>query len=327
MKSRRDFITLVGGAAAAWPMGARAQQQAVPVVGFLDSRSPGDADDIVPAFRAGLNEAGYIEGRDVKIDQRWAEGRYDRLPTLAADLVRRQVAVLLAGGPSAAQAARSATSATPVVFIASPDPVKTGLVASLNRPGGNTTGFFLFSGQLEPKKLELLHEVAPKAQRIGALVNPTNANNEVQSASLSSAARALGLEVIFVRASTAGEIDAAFADFVQQKSEAVFIGNDPFFTDRREQIVTLAARHALPAVYTQRQAALAGGLMSYGSSITDAYHQMGVYTGRILKGVKPANLPVLQPTKFVLAINLKTAKSLGLTVPSTLLVAADEVIE
>jgi putative ABC transport system substrate-binding protein len=323
---RRDFITLVGGAAA-WPVAARAQQSTMPVIGFLDSRSPGEAANTVPAFREGLNEAGYVEGKNVAIEQRWAEGRYDRLPALAAELVNRQVAVLFAGGPSTVAVARTMTATIPIAFISSLDPVKAGLVTSLNRPGGNVTGLYLFSGVLEPKKLELLREIAPKSALIGVLVNPANPNAEIQSESVRVAARALGLQLFFANASSERDIDAAFADIVQQKPGALFVGNDPFFTGRRDQLVALAARHALPAVYTQRESAVAGGLMSYGTSITDAYRQMGVYAGKILKGANPADLPVMQPFKFMLVINLRTARALGLTVPQSLHVAADEVIE
>jgi putative ABC transport system substrate-binding protein len=324
---RREFILAVGGAAAAYPLAARAQQAAMPVIGFLDTRSPGEAASVIVAFGDGLNEVGYTEGRNVAIEYRWAEGRYDRMAGQAADLASRRVAVIFAGGPGAVTAAKTAAPAIPIVFITGQDPVRLGLVASLNRPGGNVTGLHLFSTRLEPKKLELLHEIVPKAAVIGVLMNPTNPSADIQAESLREAARALGLEIHIVDASTESEIDAGFAAMVQRGAGAVLVGNDPFFTGRREQIVPLAARHALPALYSQRESVVAGGLASYGTSITDAYRQMGVYAGRILKGAKPGDLPVVQQTQFLLVINRKTAAALGLEIPPKLLFTADEVIE
>jgi putative ABC transport system substrate-binding protein len=323
---RREFITLAGGMAT-WPLAARAQQAAMPIVGVLDSSSANEYAPFLAAFREGLHEAGFIEGRNVAIEYRWADGRYDRLPSLAAELVRVPVAVLVATGITAAAAAKAATSTVPIVFNTGGDPVRFGLVASLNKPGGNVTGVASLGKVLVAKRFELLRELVPKANAIAFLVNPNNAVAALDTSDAQAAAAALGHKLIIVKASSAGEIDAAFATIAEQRGGGLLQQLDPFLQSRREQLVGLAARYALPAIYERRDFATAGGLMSYGTSLRDALRLVGNYTGRVLKGEKPANLPVQQPVKFELVINLKTAKALRLNVPSTLLTSADEVIE
>jgi ABC-type uncharacterized transport system substrate-binding protein len=325
---RRSFITLIGGAAA-WPLAARAQQPALPVIGFLDSRSPDALTDRLRGFRQGLKDAGYVEGENVIILYRWAENQLDRLPPLGAELVRRQVAVIATtGGTAVVLAAKAVTTAIPIVFLAAEDPVKLGLVASLSRPGGNLTGVNFFNTELAGKMLELLRELVPTATRAAVLINPaTVTTTETVLRDAEAAAGAMGLQIQAVRASTSREIDAAFATFVRERPDALFVAGDPFFNARRLQLAQLAGRHGLPAIYSGREFAEVGGLMTYGSDITHAYRQMGVYVGRILKGAKPADLPVVQATKFELVINHQTARMIGLAVPDKLLVAADEVIE
>jgi putative tryptophan/tyrosine transport system substrate-binding protein len=325
---RREFITLLGGAAG-WPLAARAQQPAMPVIGFLASRAPGDDPHLLTAFRLGLKEAGYIEGQNVAIEYRFAENQYDRLPALAADLVRRQVTVIAANGP-AARAAKAATATIPIAFAAGFDPVEAGLVASLNRPGGNITGVSFMDVELGPKRLELLHELVPTVTVIAVLVNPSDpARAETTSKELQAAAHSLGLQQLHVlHASTERDFDTVFASLVQLRAGGLVIGGEPFFNSRSEQLGELTMRHAVPTVYQLRTFAAAGGLASYGgANLAGLYRLVGVYTGRILKGEKPADLPVQQATKVELIINLKTARALGLTVPLSLLGRADEVID
>ena len=325
---RREFITLLGGAAAAWPLAARGQNPVMPLIGFLHVASAKPFAHIVAGFRQGLKESGFVEGQNVEIEFRWAEGQIDRLPEMAADLIHRRVAVLATGGGEAsAFAAKAATSTIPIVFNIGNDPVQVGLVASLNRPGGNVTGVNILTTELETKRLGLLHEMVPTASIIAHLVNPNYPLTKTNVSDFAAAARVMGLQIILVQASSESEISAAFAAILQKRAGALLVGADPFFNGRRNQIVALAASHALPSIYEQREFAAAGGLMSYGTSIADAYRQMGIYAGRILKGEKPADLPVVQSVKFELIINLKTAKTLGLTLPSGLLSIADEVIE
>jgi putative tryptophan/tyrosine transport system substrate-binding protein len=325
---RREFITFLGGAVATWPVAVRAQQRAMSVIGFVSSRSSGESAAQVAAFREGLSEKGFVEGNNLAIAFRWAEGHYDRLPALCSELVHQGVAALVAaGGPPSALAAKAATVTTPIIFILASDPIKLGLVESLNHPGSNATGVALFAVAVEAKKLEILHELVPKTTQIGVLVNPRNPNAQTITTELQTASGALGLQIHIVNAATIAEVAAAFTTLVQQDVGALVVAADPFFNDQREALVTLAAQHALPAIYEWREFAAAGGLVSYGTIISDAYRQAGVYTGLILKGEKPVNLPVMQPTKFELVINRKTAKALGLEIPQPILATADEVIE
>jgi putative ABC transport system substrate-binding protein len=323
---RREFITLLGGAAAAWPVVARAQQSAIPVVGFLNSRAPGDNPAILSAFSRGLKEAGYTEGQNVTVEHRWADGKYDRLPTLAANLIDRRVAVIVANGP-AVQTAKAATSTIPIVFVVGFDPLAFGLVASLNRPGANVTGVSVLDVEIGAKRLELLHELIPTAKIVALLVNPTTPAAETITRDAQTAARALGLQLHVLNASSDLDFNKVFATIAELRAGALVIGADPFFTSRSQQLAKLTVDHAVPTIYEFREFTAAGGLISYGTSIVDAYRLAGVYTGRILKGEKPSDLPVQQATKVELILNLKTAKALGIAVPLPLAGRADEVIE
>ena len=324
---RREFIALVASAAAL-PLASRAQQPTMPVIGFLSSRSTADSAHLVAAFREGLGSVGYIDRQNVEIELRWADGQYDRLPSMAADLVSRRIAVLVTvGGEPSVRAARAATSTIPIVFAVGGDPVELGLVASFNRPGGNITGVSLVTTAVDAKRLGVLHELVPTDGAIGALLNPNSEQAAALVRELQEAARAIRRRIHILNANDEAELESAFVRLVEQRVEAMFIGGSPFFDTRRDRLIALAAQHRVPAIHVFREHAAAGGLISYGPSITDGYHQVGVYAGRILKGAKPAELPVVQSAKFELVINLKTAKALGLTVPASLLARADEVIE
>jgi len=325
--NRRELLLLLSGAALAWPLAVRAQQKAMPVIGFLSSEAPGSFATLVAAFRQGLGESGYVEGQNVAIEYRWAEGRYYRLTALAVDLVARKGDVIATGSTAAILAAKNATLTIPIVFFGGGDPVRDGLVASLARPGGNLTGVSVMASELMPKRLDLLSGLVPQAGAIGLLVNPNNAGTEPMIRDVQEAARAKGVQLAILKAASESDIDAAFASLVRLHVGALVVGADAFFVSRRDQLVMLASRDAVPAIYFTREFAASGGLVSYGTSPTGTWRQVGIYTGRILKGAKPADLPVQQPTIFELVINLKTAKALGLTVPQSLLQRADEVIE
>ena len=326
---RREFITLLGGAAVTWPHAARAQRLAMPVIGFLGIRSPAELTHLVDAFRRGLKEIGYVEGENVEIEYRWAENNYGRLPALATELVNRRVAVIAAtGGGLSPLAAKAATATIPIVFVSADiDPVKAGIVASLNRPGGNITGIAPFTSPLAAKRLQLLHELVPNTTLVGLLVNPSNPNSESETRDVQAAALTLGLQVVVANADNERDFDAAFTTFAGRQIGALVIASDPMFLSRREQLIALTARVAVPTVYFFREFAAAGGLLSYAPSLADAYRLVGVYVGKILRGERPADLPIIQPTKFELVINMKTAKTLGLVVPNSMQFLADELIE
>lgn len=325
---RREFFRALGGAVAAWPLAAHAQQQAMPVIGFMSGRSAPDSAHLVAAFREGLGEAGYVEGRNVVIEFRWANGQYDRLPAMAAELVGRKVAVLVGvGGDASAQAAKHATSTIPIVFGMGGDPIKAGLVDSFNRPGANVTGYTLLTNQMESKRIGLLRELVPGASLIGVLLNPKFPPHATQLEQIEEAARTVGQRLVTANASNDEELNAAFELLAQQRINAILAAADPYFDTRRDRIIAFAAKNRLPAIYQFREYAVSGGLVSYGPRITDGYRQAGSYTGQILKGAKPGNLPILQPTKFELVINLKTANALGFAFPNSIQLLADEVIE
>jgi ABC-type uncharacterized transport system substrate-binding protein len=324
---RRDFITLLGGAATAWPLAARAQQPAMPVIGYLSSTDAAKSEHTLAAFRQALSETGYIEGKNVAIEYRWAEGQYERLSTLAADLVRRQVAVIVAGGGPAARVATQATPSIPIVFNVGVDPVASGLVVSIGRPGRNATGTSVVARELNAKKLELMRELVPGNTVIGILLNPSNPSTEILSQEILQAATGLGQKIVVLHVRTERDFDVMFANLSQEHANALVVTDDPLFSNPRTPLVALAARHKVPTIYPWREQVQAGGLISHGPSITQAYHQVGIYTGRILKGAKPADLPVVEQTKIETVLNLKTAKALGLDLPTPTLLRADEVIE
>ncbi len=325
---RREFIATVGTMAALWPLGAWSQQQGRLVVGFLSARSPDESVDVISEFRRGMRQSGFVEGQNITVAFRWAEGRYERLGPLAAELVGLRPAVIFAaGGPPSALAAKKATTSIPVVFVAGGDPVKLGLIASLNRPGGNVTGIHIFSAALEPKKLELLHELIPNAGVVCALVNPTNPNAQTVSKELEAAARTIGMQMRIIHASNEQELDMVFADWSKQRAGALVVTSEGFFDSERERIVGLSLKYSVAGIYPWREYVTAGGLMSYGSNLSDSYRQAGIYVARLLNGEKPSDLPIMQPSKFELVLNLKTARALGISIPPTLLARADEVIE